>query len=86
MYSQKIINMLIPHINIVYGLPKKLAKGSWLPKNSLNTSSGLRNVKVNPGKSDEKSELEEPGKLSRQGERERDRNGDDNIRGQNGEK
>lgn len=48
-----------------YDLPKKLAKGSWLPKNSLKTSSGLRNVKVNPGKSDGKSELEDPGKWSR---------------------
>lgn len=43
-------------------LPKKLAKGSWPPKNSLNTSSGLRNVKVNPGKSEENSALEEPEK------------------------
>lgn len=43
-------------------IPKKEAKGSWPPKKSLNTSSGLRNVKVNPGKSDEKSELQEPEK------------------------
>lgn len=41
-------------------VPKNEAKGSWPEKNSLNTSSGLRNVKVNPGKSDEKSVLEEP--------------------------
>lgn len=55
-------------MNIVYDSPKRLAKGSWPPKNSLNTSSGLRNVKVNPGKSDEKSALEEPGELSRRGQ------------------
>lgn len=78
---------------IVYDLPKKLAKGSWPPKNSLNTSSGLRNVKVNPGKSDEKSELEEPGKLHRWGESNKGRervgervDGGKHSRGQNGEK
>lgn len=53
---------------IVYDLPKKLAKGSWLPKNSRKTSSGLRNVKMNPGRSDEKSEVEEPGKGRCQGQ------------------
>lgn len=55
--------LLLKHM--YYGLcmcfiPKKEAKGSWPPKKSLNTSSGLRNVKVNPGKSDEKFELEVP--------------------------
>lgn len=45
----------------MFDLPKKLAKGSCPPKNSLNTSSGLRNVKVKPGIS-VKSELEEPEK------------------------
>lgn len=44
----------------IYTIPKKEAKGSWPLKNSLNTSSGLRNVKVNSGKSEEKSGLEEP--------------------------
>lgn len=49
--------LLLKHVCYI---PKKEAKGSWPPKKSLNTSSGLRNVKVNPGKSDEKSELGEP--------------------------
>lgn len=57
-----------PHLYGAYSLPKKLAKGSWPPKNSLNTSSGLRNVKVKPGKSDEKSELEDPGNFSHWGQ------------------
>jgi len=52
---------------VVLDIPKRLAKGSCPPKNSLNTSSGLRNVKVNPGKSGEKSELEEPGRRRCQG-------------------
>ena len=53
-----------PNVNVKHDLPKKLAKGSWPAKNSLNTSSGLRNVKVNPGKSEGKSVLGlEPGKM-----------------------
>lgn len=54
----------------MFDLPKKLAKGSCPPKNSLNTSSGLRNVKVKPGIS-VKSELEEPEKPTVRSEKEK---------------
>lgn len=54
----------------MFDLPKKLAKGSCPPKNSLNTSSGLRNVKVKLGIS-VKSELEEPEKPTVRSEKEK---------------
>ena len=59
--------------------PKKPAKGSWLPKNSRNTSSGLRNVKLNPGKSEGKS-VGEPGEPDGERERERQRGGGEEER------
>ena len=60
--------------------PKKPAKGSWLPKNSRNTSSGLRNVKLNPGKSEGKS-VGEPGEPDGERERESDREVEEKRRG-----
>ena len=55
-------------LHVEWDLPKRLAKGSCPSKKSRNTSSGLRNVNVNPGKSDAKSELEEPARWRHQGQ------------------